>query len=116
MHEGNLFHCKENLMGDDMRKKKKYQNARRPVGFLLFVLIILIGVVSVQVSALYSKDMELSKEAIALEREKELTLMEQKELIEYKEYMKTTDYIEELAREKFGLIKPNETLFVTKSE
>lgn len=97
-----------------MKKAKK--RVKKPVGFLIFVLILLIGVVSVQMSRLYIRNSELEQEVNQLRIEIQSKLDEKEDLLEYKEYMNSTEYIEQLAREKFGLIKPNETLFVTKPE
>lgn len=99
-----------------MKMKKRKKHAKKPVGFLIFVLIILIGVVSVQMSRLYIRNVELDQEAAQLTQEKESALKYQKELLEYKDFMNSTQYIEQIAREKLGLVKPNDTLFVTPSE
>lgn len=99
-----------------MQKKKIKRRARKPIGFLLFVLVLLIGVVSAQISHLYQKNNALESEALRIEAEMQKALEEQTSLLEYKEYMNSTEYIEQLARDKFGLIKPNETLFITKTE
>lgn len=99
-----------------MQKKKVKKRAKKPIGFLIFVLILLIGVVSVQMSQLYNRNNVLEQEAARLTVETLDELNEQKELLEYKEFMNSTEYIEQLARDKFGLIKPNETLFVTQPD
>lgn len=99
-----------------MQKKKIKKRAKKPIGFLIFVLVILIGVVSVQMSHLYQRNSELEQEANRLQIEKQSELDEQKELLDYKEFMNSPEYIEQLARDKFGLIKPNETLFVTQPD
>lgn len=96
-----------------MRKKKVHKYAKKPIGFLIFVLILLIGVVSVQVSNLYKKNNELEKQKIQIEAEIQNELDKQKELLNYKEFMNSNQYIEQFAREKFGLIKPDEKLFIT---
>ncbi len=38
------------------------------------------------------------------------------ELLQEREYMKSDQYIEELAREKFGLVKPGEIIFINEDE
>lgn len=99
-----------------MQKRRTKKHLHKPIGFLVFVLVMLIGVVSAQISNLYKKNNALEAEAFRLESEMQRALDEQASLIEYKEYMNSTEYIEQLARDKFGLIKPNETLFITKTE
>ena len=102
-------------MGDEVRYTKRTYG-KNSMRFLIFVLILLVGVVSVQVSRLYKKNTELEKEASALEIQVQHELTEQEELIEYKNYMLTDDYIENVARDKFGLIKPGDTLFIQNSK
>ncbi len=99
-----------------MRKTTSKKRAKKPIGFLIFVLIILIGVVSVQMSHLYKTNSALEQETARLQYEKQVELDEQKELLDYKDFMNSPEYIEQQARDKFGLIKPNETLFVTQPE
>lgn len=98
-----------------MRYKQRTYG-KNSMRFLVFVLVILIGVVSVQVSRLYKSNLELEREAQTLELNVKQELNEQQELIEYKSYMLTDSYVENLARDKFGLIKPGDTLFITKPD
>lgn len=98
-----------------MTSSKRVQG-RKPIGFLIFVLILLIGVVSVQISSLYSKYIELEKQSEYLEKQIQEQLNEQMNLIEYEDYMNSSESIEEIARDKFGLIKPDEILFINQSE
>lgn len=97
-------------------QKRRRGNERRSILFLVFVMIIMIGVVSVQISRLYIKNENLEKEKAELQMQIQEAQQKQVELEELKEYMKTTDYIEEVGREKFGLIKPGDTLFVLETE
>ena len=106
----------EDLEGDGMEKKKKYHGSRRPVGFLVFALVILIGVVSVQISHLYTKNVQLTQQSVMLVEQKDEALQEQKELLEMMEYMKTDQYVEDMAREKFGLVRPGEILYKVKGK
>ncbi|PKM95257.1 MAG: hypothetical protein CVU84_06135 [Firmicutes bacterium HGW-Firmicutes-1] len=99
-----------------MQKRRVKKSNRKPIGFLIFVLVLLIGVVSVEVSELYKRNRVLENEASSIETEKQKELDKQDYLLDFKESMNSTEYIEQLAREKFGLIKPNETLFIIKPE
>jgi cell division protein DivIC len=102
--------------GDEVNKRKINYRGKRPVKFLMFVLVILVGVVTVQISNLYIQNKELEKQALLLEQELQEERDAQERLLEYKEYINTTDYIEQLAREKLGLIKPGEVLFITEDD
>lgn len=99
-----------------MQKRKINKHAKKPVGFLIFVLVLLIGVVSIQVSNLYNKNIELTREADLLEKEIQAELEEQESLLAFREYMDSKEYIEEMAREKLGLVVQDEVLFLEKSE
>ncbi|MBC7958729.1 MAG: septum formation initiator family protein [Vallitaleaceae bacterium] len=99
-----------------MQKKSPSKKAKKPIGFLIFVLILLIGIVGVQMSHLYVRNGEIEREAAQLEMQKEKEEAILEELKDYKVFMNSTQYIEQLARERFGLVKPNETLFVTQPE
>ncbi len=96
-----------------MKKRKNNKKNINPVSFLIFVLVTLIGVVSFQVVELYKKNTELNEEAAIIEMQINKEKNNQKGLLEYKDYINTKEYIEKLARDKFGLIKPGEILFIT---
>lgn len=83
---------------------------------ILMILLVLYVVMSVKVSQLYSQSTALEakeenlKELIQSEEERRVQLEEEQE------YRQSLEYIEELAREKLGLIKPNEILLLPKEE
>lgn len=99
-----------------MGAHKKSRKSGKSLRFLFFVVIILTGVVSVQISNLYLRDLQLQKEEAALRHQIQLAQQEQADLANYKVYMGTDAYVEELAREKFGLIMPDEILYKSKGE
>ena len=78
---------------------------------IAFVVLLLFGIVTYRRSALEEERKE--KEAtlydlqVVYAREQERTL----ELNEEKAYRQTKKYIEELAREKIGLVYPDEIIF-----
>ena len=78
---------------------------------IAFVVLLLFGIVTYRRSALEEERKE--KEAalydlqVVYAREEERTL----ELNEEKAYRQTKKYIEELAREKIGLVYPDEIIF-----
>jgi len=93
--------------------------AGRRNGFPGFVILLCIAIIVGSAAyVLWAKTDELKrKEQEAIQQEE---LLNQKiraegerteELEEEKKYVKTDEYIEEVAREKLGLINPNEVLF-----
>ena len=93
-----------------MAKKNKQ---KRNTGFKLiaFVVLLLFGIVTYNRSALEEerkeKEAELHNLQLVYAREQERTL----ELNEEKAYRQTKKYIEELAREKIGLVYEDEIIF-----
>lgn len=90
------------------RKKKK----TRALLFATLVLILLTTVVSIKVSSLYVRNIELEKQEASLEEQIEAEQEKYIDLLKEKEYIKSDEYIEQLGREKFGLVKPDEKIFV----
>lgn len=94
-----------------MRAKK--QSNKKAMLFIMFVLIMLVGVGFVQISTSYMDNQEREKEVEALFYDIEKEKLLQLELLKTKEEMKTRSFIEEMARSKFGLIYPDETIIDT---
>ena len=89
-------------------QQKERRRANRSIGFLIFVIILLVGVVSVQVSRLYIRNKELEKQAAQLQEELDKAIELEAELETYREFMFSDEYIEQLARERLNLIRPDE--------
>lgn len=100
---------------------RKVVKKKRPKRFLGF-LILLVSVMGICLF-FYMKKLELQKEYRRLEAEKKrvelLIKAEEKraaELDDYKAYVQTKSYIEEVARNTLGLVYKNEVLFKAKTE
>ena len=86
------------------KSKKKKKNTRilnNYLGMALIsvVVLLLLGVLTVQ-----SNDL---KARTSIEEEQDRT----KQIDEEKEYMQTDEYVAEVARDRLGLVKSNETVF-----
>lgn len=90
--------------------KHRRQNNKRSMLFIMFVMIMLIGVGFVQISTSYIENKEREEEVASLLEDIELDKLVQLELLKTREEMKTRAFIEEMARTKFGLIYPDETI------
>lgn len=93
------------------RKQKRKKSSKGGVMAISFVVMMLFAVMAF-------KSMELrEKNEAYIEREKilmeQIAAEEQRqlELAEYEKYVKTKKYVEEVAREKLGLVYENEIIF-----
>lgn len=98
-----------------MSKQRKGTNSiRQSVFGICVVLVLLISVVSVGSVNLYSKN----KEYIAQEQELLDQIEEEKarteEIAELEEYVGTSEYVEQVAKDKLGLVYEDEIIFKTK--
>ena len=95
---------------------KKVNKPRRRTGLYLVVILVVIFVVTmgVQGMALSSNCDKLNAEQTELEAKKKELEEERKEIEDKSEYMKTDAYIEDVAREKFGLAYDDEIIFKVK--
>ncbi len=88
------------------KKKKKWNY----VAFGLIVLC-LCGVVTYQRMELKAKLEQSKKQLTELNTEKEELLAQKDEISDYESYVKTKKYIEQVAREKLGLVYEDEIIF-----
>lgn len=65
-----------------------------------------------QISNLYAQNEKLEDQVNKIEQKIFLEKHRQFELLKKKQFINSDQYIEQLAREKFGLVKPGEILFV----
>lgn len=91
------------------RKKDQWNNRLAIIGITL-VVVSLGVVVNVKSVSLRKKDLEyhIKEEQLLLQTEKEKNRAS--ELEEYRIYVQTKQYIEEVAKQKLGLVMPDEIL------
>lgn len=90
-----------------MKKKKKYHSYI----FVLLVLFLMVTVVGIGMIKQRKILMRYEEQAASLQEEIRSEKERQKEIDSLEEYVKTDEYIKEVAREKLGLIDPNEIIF-----
>lgn len=83
------------------RKKRKYSPGRLLLLGAALAYLLSFGYWSYKINQ-YDAQIE------ALERQKNAVLAEQKRLLEQKELVMSPEYVEKLARENLGLVKPGE--------
>ena len=99
------------MKNNAVKRKKK----RRTSLYLVMLLIgIFLSSLVVQGVSLRADCKKLAAQQTELQNKKKELKKEKKAIAEKKEYMKTDEYIEELAREKFGLVYNNEIIFKAK--
>lgn len=99
-------------MGKIKGKLKKRKSTRRQSNFTSLVIVAAVVfvclVVCIRVADLYDKSKELQATEIALEQKIEQANLERENLIAQEQYMMTNEYIEDVAKEKLGLVYPDE--------
>ena len=84
---------------------------RTGIGIIAFVVLILCAIVSYRRVGLGQELKEKDITVSRLEDKKQEELERKEEITEYKAYTKTKKYIEDMAREKLGLVYEDEIIF-----
>lgn len=100
---------KNSMKGQD--KKIRGNNSLGMIA-IVFVTMILFGTLSVESRGLAEKLTYYEKKAVDLEREIANEKQRTEEIDALRAYMQTDAYAEQLAREKLGLVKDNEIVFI----
>lgn len=97
------------------RRKKRVSKRKRISRFTVFGIIVLslvlCGTMAYNYSVLKTQQKEYSRQLAGLKKEKKEADKRAEELKEYEEYVKTDEYVEEVAREKLGLVYKDEIIF-----
>ena len=97
-----------------MEKERRIKNRKRNRMSMLAiggVVMLLLGTFVIQGNSLKSQLKVYAAEESELQDKIEAENKRTEEIDQLKEYMKTDDYAEEVAREKLGLVKDNEIVF-----
>lgn len=106
-------------MSRNMKKtKKKNAGARRRIRqhrlsilMVSSVIVILAIVLSVASISLHTKNQEYKAQEDELEKQLDEEAKRTEEIDELEEYVGTDEYVEDVAKDKLGLVYPNEILF-----
>ena len=93
-----------------MRQRKKKKN-RAGLYLVMLVAALFVGTLAVHGYTLRVNCQRLAEEQNSLKEKKKNLKKEQEKIKEEKEYRKTDQYVEDVAREKFGLVYDNEIIF-----
>ena len=96
-----------------MAKSRTRQSVRyrqsSTVSLLVIVAVLFVCIFSVvNASSLYAKSRELAETERAMELKVEQAKQEQENLAAQEQYMQTYQYIEDVAKDKLGLVYPDE--------
>ncbi|NMA85187.1 MAG: septum formation initiator family protein [Epulopiscium sp.] len=96
------------------RKRKKKRAYRVQQRLLLLFLVLFLGAVTTKLYQLYHIYEDLEAEIHMIEQQIDFEKERQVLLVKEKDYYESDAYIEKIARERLGLIMPDEIIFVTK--
>lgn len=96
-------------------REMRYRRQRRSSilgGVVIMALVVIIGIVLfVAKSSIDAKNREYQSQITELEQQLAEQEERNNELEEYKKYIQTKKFVEEVAKDKFGLLYPNEIMF-----
>lgn len=93
------------------RLRRGMRGHRQSVFAIIAVLILLVAVVSVNAMTLRAKEKSYQAQEIELAQQIEEEKARAKEIDELEKYVGTDEYVEEVAKEKLGLVHENEIIF-----
>ena len=94
-------------------QKKRYVQSQNKIAklFVSLILIVFMVVMTVQIQKVYDKQQEYVAKQTQLEQQLEDEKARKVELEQYKEYIESQDYVEDIAKSKLGLLYENEIIF-----
>lgn len=92
-------------------KKRRVLQHRMSVFSITAVIVVLAVTLSVASISLHRKNNEYKAQEAELEAQLEAEALRAEEIEELEEYVGTDEYVEDVAKEKLGLVYPNEILF-----
>lgn len=100
-------------MGNSKKRKKKKKVGYNSLGMLAIALVVLVllGGLMLKSNDLQERLTGYDAKAATLQQQIEDEQTRTEEIDKLKKYMETDEYAEEVAREKLGLVKDNETVF-----
>ena len=101
--------------GTQRRKSRKRSSGfgyhRRSAALITMILVLLGCVLTVNAVTLQAKNKSYKQQEAELKAQINEQKERAEEIKEYEEYVKTDEYIKEVAGEKLGLVDPNEIIF-----
>ena len=98
------------IQGKRARAKRHLQH-KLSMYVIASVIIVLVATLSVASISLHAKNKEYMAQEAELEAQIKAESNRAEEIDELEEYVGTDEYVEDVAKEKLGLVYPNEILF-----
>ena len=98
-------------MGRPVRRKKKKKLSKFTIFGVIVLCTVLCSTLAYKNAVLQAKSTKYSQQIQELEKEQAKLNEENKDIKEYESYVKTDEFVEDTAREKLGLVYPNEIIF-----
>lgn len=98
------------MRGRTRKKKKDQWSNRLAILGITMVVLSLSVVVNLKNTSMRKKELDYQVREAALEQQLAQEMNRAEELEEYRIYVQTKQYIEEVAKQKLGLVRPDEIL------
>lgn len=92
-------------------RRRRIKKRRQNMAVVGFVVLLLCGMITFKKVELNAKALNYKQQLAELRQEKQTEKKRAEQLEDYKEYIKSQEYIEKTAREKLGLVYPDEIIF-----
>ncbi len=92
-------------------KRRKRNHNRAGKWCISLILLLFVGVMSIQTIKLHQKAEEYARKQAELELQLERETARQEELEAYENYTHSSEYVEDVAKSKLGLAYDNEIIF-----
>lgn len=93
-----------------MSRKRRKKKLNRNLSIVLIFAVLVCGGLGVKTVELKRQQVELAERHDALQKQMSVEQQRTKELEELEKYMQTKKFVEEVAKEKLGLVYPDEIL------
>ncbi len=91
------------------RRKKSTRKQSGVASFVIVIAVVVVCMASVfKISDLYSQSRELAVTERTLEKKIEEAQLEREKMEAQEKYMQTKQYVEDVAKEKLGMVYPDE--------
>jgi cell division protein DivIC len=98
----------------ELQRKRLKKQQRAGMTAVVFIVALFCVIVSIGSYGLYQKNLEYEEQIAELQKQIDEAEEYSTYLDDFAAYVKTDDYIREIARSKFGLVYPNEIMFIEK--
>ncbi len=98
-------------MAHKVRRRSKKRISRFTKFGIVVLCLVICGTLIYKSNVLNEQRNEYSKQISQLQKEKEEAINKAKELEDYEKYVKTDEFVEEVARDKLGLVYKDEVIF-----